>query len=88
MLRVVQRSMLYTLAKGSDAPSRRASLDPFVLTQEAMSLCAELIAAFAKCETCKVSLSDKPETALVLVDTLRSSNLRLIKIMSRKRMTQ
>lgn len=70
MLKAVQRSMREALYLNS--VDKACTLVPFVLSQEAQAMCAKLLAAFAKCDVARKSLSEKPETAVVIVEVLRS----------------
>lgn len=73
MLTAVQRSLQNALAsdfvKSTDSET---DVPRFLLSQEAQALCAQLLASFSKCNASRSALSEKPETALVIIDALRS----------------
>lgn len=76
MLKAVQRSMQMSLASDLvKSVDNDTNLPPFVLSREAQALCAQLLAAFSKCKASRGALSEKPETALVIINALRSQTL-------------
>ena len=70
MLKAVEQSMQAALQNHRDprASSKLCAHNPYcLLSQEGLAMCAKLLAAFSKCAITRTSLSQKPETALVIV---------------------
>ncbi len=77
MLRAVQQSMRDAL-HGHHCLTAETRIDHlcvpisrYILSEKALAMCANLLAAFAKCKYSRSSLAARPETALVMIDTLR-----------------